>query len=483
MISSVVFIALFSRYVGVEQFGQYSYALSIAALLSGLVAFGLDAWAIREVAQSPTLSATIIGRSLFIQVTLALLSLLGLAVYWNWVSPDPNLLWIVLIVAGYVFLDTMSLLLISVFRAREKMEYETAAVTAGNLAMVALTAVGILLRVSVNGLLVLIATSYALKFVVIVYYARQKCGLVGVLLQTRPAWGQIKTGLPFFLSSIGNTIYMSYPRLVLGALGSFQSVGLYAAAEKVVLLISVFAGVLDVVLYPIFVKQMQRSVREFARAYERTADLVLVVGLLLAIGLSGLMPEIIWMLFGSSYKNALPITLLLVPSISMSISGYVNGRAMFVLRKERLMSVLIIGTALAGFLLASVSVNMLGAMGVALSVLLSAAFGFAFYFVYVRTQLGLPWLTGRYILYFALFPIVFLVSYAWRDAGLAVRLMAHLALMAGLIIAFTWTHLIEWQWVRDLIRAFLRVLFFSRLREVEQGAFFVNTEVEHTDEK
>jgi O-antigen/teichoic acid export membrane protein len=276
---------------------------------------------------------------------------------------------------------------------------------------------------------------------------------------------------------------MSYPRLVLGALGSFQSVGLYAAAEKIVLLTSVFAGVLDVVLYPIFAKQMQRSVREFARAYERTADLVLVVGLLLAIGLSGLMPEIICMLFGPSYRDALPITLLLVPSISMSILGYVNGRAMLVLRKERLMSVLIIGTALGGLLLASVSVNMFGAMGVALSVLLVATFGFVFYFVYVRTQLGLPWLTGRHILYFALFPTAFLVSFAWRDAGLAIRLTTHLALMAGLMVAFTRTHLVEWRWIRDLIWAFLHVPSFSCLRGIEQAAFFVNAEVEHTDEK
>ncbi|HEV8432951.1 MAG TPA: flippase [Thermoanaerobaculia bacterium] len=444
MTATVVFTALFSRHVGVEGFGQYAYALSLATLLGGVCGFGLDSWAIREAVHTPAQSTRIIGHSLFVQALLSVLCLGGLAVYFAFVHRDPTMLAVSLIVGTYIFLDVSALLVISVFRAREVMAYEAIAVVAGNVAMLVFTVAGIAMHVGIRGLLLLVCASYGLKFAVIVWYAKTRCGLGSIWRELRPSAGAVRSGFPFLVMSVGNTLYGTYPRLMLAAFVTIPVVGLYAAAERVIALVAVVTGILDIIIYPIFTRRVQTSREAFARTYEQVTDFTLVVGLVIGLGVACLMPEIIFLLFGRGYERAVPIGMLLVPSISMATLGFVNSRAMLSLHKEKMMSVTIAATAGGGLAISLVLVHFFGAPGMAVTSLITSTAGFLLYFFYLRVKLGFPWITVRHLIYFTLFSAVFIVAYRIQTAGLLERVLVNGALLLVALPVFRAVRLLDW---------------------------------------
>jgi len=443
MTATVVFTALFSRHVGVEGFGQYAYALSLATLLGGLCGFGLDSLAIRELVRFPQESARIIGRSLFLQLLLSVLCLGGLTIFFTFIHRDLTLLAVSLIVGAYTFLDVSGLLVISVFRAREVMRYEAAAVVIGNVALIVLTIAGIALHLGIRGVLALVAASYVIKFVVVVWYARTRCGVGSLAPELRPSTHPLRAGLPFFVSSAGNTLYGSYPRLMLAAFVAIPVVGLYAAAERIIALVAVVTGILDIVIYPIFARRLESSREAFVRTYQQVTDFTLVIGLVIGLGVACLLPEIIRILFGSAYAEAVPIGILLVPSVAMSTLGYVSARAMFVLHHEKMMSIATACTALAGIVISFVLVPVYGAKGMALTALVTGAFGY-FYFIYLRVKLDLPWITPRHVTFFAVFPIAFVITFLVQGAGLLQRLVVNGSMVVVLVLLFRMIGMLDW---------------------------------------
>ncbi|HEY2324661.1 MAG TPA: flippase [Thermoanaerobaculia bacterium] len=444
MTVTVLFTALFSRHVGVGGFGQYAYALSLTTLLGGLCGFGLDNWAIRELVHAPNDSARIIGQALFLQAILSVLCLGGLAAYFTFVHRDPTVLAVTLIVGAYTFLDVSGLLVISVFRAREVMAYEAIAVSIGNAALLAVTLAGIALHLGIRGVLALVSTSYLLKFIVIVWYAKRRCGVGSLMPEMKPAATPVRAGFPFFVSSIGSTVYANYPRLVLAVFVALPVVGLYAAAERIIALVLVVSGILDIVVYPMFARRIEHSDEAFTRVYQQVVDFTLVVGLLIGVGVASLLPEIVRVLFGNAYRDAVPIGMLLVPGIAMSTLGYVNARAMFVLHREKMMSVTVAATTAAGILTAFLLIRSYGVKGMAVTTLITSAFGYLFYFFYLRIKLGLPWITARYVTFFAMFALAFAVAYAAQGGGLAQRFLVNGAMLLFIVVLLWLTGMLDW---------------------------------------
>jgi O-antigen/teichoic acid export membrane protein len=458
MICTLVFLGLFSRYAGVTQFGQYSFAFSFAYLLGGVVLFGLDNWALREMAQFPARSAEILGQSLFFQGSLTLLALMAVGAYWLWIKPDPMMFWVGLLVAGQIFLEKLGLLVSSLFRAQERMEYETLVVSFSSLILVLVTAGGIYLGATFCQLLGLITASYLLRVGLIFALARWKFGLQHLRQYVRPSWTPVMAALPFLFMSMGAALYESFPRLVLGTWSSLSEVGIYAAAEKVAGLAIIVASITDVVVYPLLAKKAIEGLQELAVAYQRLADLMMASGLILGILLAGMLPEVIWLIFGREYLASTPLALLLLPGMSLTLMGFLNTRTLTALRQERLVALIVVLADFLGIALALVFVESLGARGMALILVCVAVASFLFCFFYIRKQLGLPRFSRLYLSYFALFPMAFGFSFLMQGLSLPARWLLHGLMAVTLVLIFTWTGLLDWSLVRDFVGAISRLL-------------------------
>jgi O-antigen/teichoic acid export membrane protein len=384
--------------------------------------------------------------------------LLGLGAYWLWIRPDPLMFWVGLLVAGQIFLDKLGLLVISLFRAQERMEYEALVVSLSNLVLVLVTAGGIYLRATFCQLLGLITASYFLRVGLIFSLAWWKFGLQDLGQYFKPSWTPVAAALPFFLASMGAAVFESFPRLILGTWSSLSQVGLYAAAEKVLGLVVLVASVMDVVVYPLLAKKALEGLQEMAVAYQRLADLMMASGLIMGILLAGILPEIIWLVFGRQYLAAAPLALLLVPTMSLALTGFLNARTLIVLRQERLVAVIVILGDFLGITLALAFVKPLGARGIALALVCVVIASFLFCLVYIRGQLKLPRIPRSYLSYIVLFALSFGLVLLMRGFSPPARWLLHGLMAVTLGLIFTWTGLLNWSLVGNFVGAVSRLL-------------------------
>ena len=246
-------------------------------------------------------------------------------------------------------------------------------------------------------------------------------------------------------------VYNSYPRLVIKATGALADVGLYAAAERVVQLVIGLFIVVDVVMFPVFAQSAAQSRQRFAVVYERVADAVLALSLMVGIACGAVAPEILRMLFGSAFAASVGVLVILVPTVTMGISGFVSARALISLRRERVLAWWMSAMVILGVALAWWAAPRWQIAGVAWAWCIPIALGFVGFFAYLRRLLALPWLRWRYAAYSALFVGSFWVAFLLRGEPLAVRAVTHAVMLAVMVVVFFGTGLLRLADLRSVV--------------------------------
>lgn len=433
MVGTLGLSALLSRHVGVQGFGLYAYALSIANLLGIVVLFGLDQIAIRELSQSKVDPSEMLGQALAVQFSFAAACLGCVVLVTALIGvPTPTAM-VVIICSVQVFLEGMSITLISLFRAKQRMEYEAAIAWLWCVLLVGLTAVSLYLGLSLPRLLALITMSYVIRLGTIAYLLREHFDVTGLRKWFRPRRNLIIAALPFAGMTGLQMLYNSYPRLIIGNILELHDVGLYAAAERVMQMLLGLFVIADMVVFPIFAKDIHISQKQFAATYRLAADSFMAVGLLVGLAFAAFAREIIAVLYGPEFQQSARVLALLIPAVSMGIPGFVNARALIVMHRERFLlmwTAAMVCLGVAGTLFA---VPRWGLTGMVLAWSLPIALGFGFFFWFIRRELGIAWIAWRYGVYFATFISAFAVSFLVRDETLWIRLMVHVSLILGLM--------------------------------------------------
>ena len=451
LVGSLAFAAILSRHVGVRGFGEYAYALSIATICGTLVMFGLDQVAIRDLSQQRAEPAFLFGRVLAIQGSMAALcfvAVLGGAALFG--SAEERLIVLALVLL-HTFTEQASMAFVSLFRARNRMDYEATTNWVWAITLIAGALAGAAAGLSLGGLLALAFLAYSARLGSVLFLVTRVLKVRDILGHVRLDGALARGAAPLLVLGLASIVYAAFPRLIVNARLTLHDVGLYAAAERIVQLVAGVFVIVDVVVFPLFARHAAESRERFAATYERTADAFLAFGLLVGLACAAVGPEIVRVLFGPAFVASVPLFTVLFPTVSMSISGYVTMRAMISLRRDRILAAWMITTLLIGLPLAWWAAHRWGLMGVAWAWSFPIGLGFVGFFVYLREALKLRWRQWRYAIYFAVFAASFLVSARVQDASLGTRLLVHAAIIGSLGMLFVLTGLARPADVRALL--------------------------------
>jgi len=134
-----------ARYLGAEGYGKLNFALSFVAFFSLIVDLGLGPLAIRELSRNKELVKKYLSNIFTLRILLAVLTFILLVVIVNIASVDKGVIKLIYLVGIWTILNTWANVFQSVFRAYEKMEYESvikvinALVMAGSISFVILS--------------------------------------------------------------------------------------------------------------------------------------------------------------------------------------------------------------------------------------------------------------------------------------------------------------------------------------------------------
>jgi len=329
----VVFFIL-ARFLGAEQFGQFSYWFSAASLVSIPINYGFGTQLLREVAKTPENLQSMLTSMLFTKMLLTL-TVFSLSVLFWVIAVDSALFIILLIVAiAESYVDFYNYVL----RCRGLYEQEARLILVISLIQLPIVACTALLTMNAIFVAVAYLFSRAIALVltrrVVCQYLPEKNTKIGLSLMTvREA---MRSGFPY-AADIGVTTFNSAIDVVLlKQMADLHSVGIYQAGMRLMLGATTPATVAVNVYLPRISSLNSTSV-EYSQAIISLNMKMVVVGGAFSL-IFALFGELITsVLFGSEYQalsKALPLFALLLVlryvaaalGINLTASGYQSVR-------------------------------------------------------------------------------------------------------------------------------------------------------------
>ncbi|HPO68529.1 MAG TPA: flippase [Candidatus Pacearchaeota archaeon] len=248
-----------ARYFGPAVYGQWAFALSFVALFAVFADFGFNTLTIRELARDKSKSAQYIDDILVMKLILGIITLGLIAFFIQFLGKEPEVVKLVYFLGIYTVLNTFASFFQSIFRANEKMEYETLCRIIQGISLLGLVTFFILNKGSI----------------LTISYAYIGAALIGIAISIMSVWRYfskfflkvnlktckeiLKEAWPFTLGSIFVTIYLKFDTLYLSKNINDEVVGWYNAAYNIVLSLMIIPNLIMASFYPILSKSYLKS--------------------------------------------------------------------------------------------------------------------------------------------------------------------------------------------------------------------------------
>lgn len=304
-----IFIA---RYLGVIEYGKYSFAFAFVSLFAIIPDLGLDVLTMREVARDRTKAGKYLGNLLYIKTLLSGLTFLLIFTAINLMDYPEETKFIVYILGLYVLLTSISNIFRAIFNAFERMEYQ------------GLTLVSEKFLIVLLGLAVLLA-GYGLIELVYVFLLASIFNLLFSYLIIikrfdRPRfeidftfWRYlIKNALPFGLSMFFVAIYFKIDTVMLSMMKGDAAVGWYNAAYNLVINLGFIPTALMTAMFPVMSKFFESSKESLKKSYEKSTEYILILSIPITLGIALLSDKIIPSLYGEGFTESIVALQLLI---------------------------------------------------------------------------------------------------------------------------------------------------------------------------
>lgn len=303
--SSFFIVIVVARYLSVEQYGEYSYILAFVSSIMALAYFGIQQVLIREIANSKTTAAQILGAAIELRIILSVAAILALCI-----SMYVLQLRGMLLAAGFIaivseFFLAFSMLSRAVFQAFEKMIYEP---------FIALMN-GIVLTLSIA------AVIYFDRGFLWLFIAMAFANLVQLVISSRilsrkfirPSFTLDRAVFKKFLKDsvvigLGIFFYQNLFRinvLMLKWFGTIDDVSYFQAPHSLIIQLQIIPTSVALAVFPVFSRLMQTDREKLSMLYEQIFRFMLIGSIFCGIYLSLFSREIIALVYGSKYSRSI----------------------------------------------------------------------------------------------------------------------------------------------------------------------------------
>lgn len=297
---------LLARYLGPEQFGILSYAISVTAIFASAGHMGLAGLVVREVVREPHEVPKILGTTFMLKLTgmaIGFVLVLGYALLFEEIGSME--FWMLLIVASAIFFQTFDVVEYW-FQSQVQAKYPAIAKSSAVLLAAALK-IGLIF--SGAGLLAF-AFAHTAQFIIAalilayLYKSTTRSSVIDWQANLAKAKQLLSQGWIIYLSSIFAVIYMKIDQIMLKWMVGAQEVGVYAVAAQLseawyFLPIAVVAS-----FFPKLIQLRDSDNELFNRRLQQLFDFLFLVAVAVAIAVTLVAEPLISMLFGAEYRGA-----------------------------------------------------------------------------------------------------------------------------------------------------------------------------------
>ena len=301
MLIGVLVGAWVARYLGPSEYGELSYILAFVSFFSVIAALGLDALAIRDIAQARDMSAEILGTVLRLRLVAGIVCyVVALATIGLLHPGDRRALILTAIIAGTVIfqaMDTYDLWFQSQMQSKRTIIAKAVAYVIAN----GLKVILIITNVSLIG--------FAIVFLAEVGFA---AGALGIAYRTFPTSGKgvwesrraralMVEAWPYLVSGIAIVIYMRIDQVMLRSMVNEYEVGIFSAALPISTAFYFIPMAISLSVAPTLARRKKDDPLRYDRAIGQLFSVMWWIMLPLAIAVALGSKSLVALLYGKSY--------------------------------------------------------------------------------------------------------------------------------------------------------------------------------------
>jgi len=308
-ILSFVYFVVVARFLGVEDLGKYTFALSFTTMFAVFIDLGLTQALIREVAKYTDKAKDYISAIIGVKLILGVITFLVVVLGINLMGYPPLTKNLVYLSAIVMVIDSFTLSMWGIFRGRQNLKLESLSIMINQslIVLVGFTVLYLALPLPYLMAPFIVGSSFSLIFSLIMIRLRlgmwPKIQLNNKLLKPLflIAW-------PFAMIAIFSRIYGNADSVLLSyLLGSEgdKAVGWYQAAMKIPFAMQFIPSAFAAAIFPAFSHYYHSDRKQLTNIFDKSMLLLTIVVVPIAFGLFSIAPEAIVTLFGVEFAPSI----------------------------------------------------------------------------------------------------------------------------------------------------------------------------------
>jgi len=371
MISFAYFIFI-ARMIGVENTGQYFFAIAFTAVFTVVADFGLNLVLTREAARSDKDFETYASTIFWSKVVFGILSYGLVVLFANLLGYSINLKHLIYLSGITMFLDNIHSLFYSLFRARKNLLFEAAGIIGSQFLTLVIGSMALIRHLPLYWLILAYAIPSACNVLYVAISARLKLGVkIRWQWNKEIGWLFLGTAIPFALAGIINRLYSYSDSILMSKLLTPAELGLWSLPYKINFAFQFIPAALTASIYPamsaLFVTDREQIGVLFVKAWRY----LLLIVLPIAFGLWAVGEQVIVKLAGQAYLPSVPVLKILLVSLILSFLSFVTGATLNAINKQKVQTILLAISLVVSVTMNLVLLPIIGIWGAAITASLS----------------------------------------------------------------------------------------------------------------
>jgi O-antigen/teichoic acid export membrane protein len=326
-------LAILTRYLGPERYGQFTLALMYMQLFAVLADVGLFTTVVREISRDPSRTEELAGNALTLRLALAV-TMIALASAISLLLPYERDVRVAIVLAGGPLLFGMlTSSLVAVLQSRLRMGRAVIAEVSGR--AVALGLVGVVVALDLGFYAVMGAAGGGALATLIVTWALTRPVSAVRFHADLAVWRSLlAASLPLGVALAVNELYFRADTLIISLFEPFEQVGLYTLAYRILEFILVLGSIFLTTVFPLLSEAVAHDEPRALRLIQSSTDALVLLALPVVAGGLVLAPRIVELAGGPDFADAsTPLSILLFAGALSWING-VFGFALVAKRRQ-----------------------------------------------------------------------------------------------------------------------------------------------------
>lgn len=360
-----------ARTLGVEGWGVFSYATSIGVIIMTFSDIGISGVITREAIQKKEGYKNFITTAILIKSILLILSIILILTIGPLISDIPEALDILPIIAFISLSDSLRELCFSVNNSFEKMEREAFVKTLMNIIILISGIILLKMQLEPKSLALAYAIGGFLGFIIIAILVRKDFQTLIGQIDKKKMRSIFNITWPFTIISLAIILLANIDTFMLGIWKNAKEIGLYASVQRLYAFIAIIPSTISVAIFPAMSKFANLDKNKFRILLEKTISIILLLGIPIALGGILLSKEIILLVFGQAYIEAIPVMTIMMSTIVFSFPLVLISNAVFAHNQQKSTSFGYVIGILANILFNLILIPKYGAFGATIATLVS----------------------------------------------------------------------------------------------------------------